>query len=410
MPNLPFDILFDIIEEIGTQERPDFDLLWAFCSTCRPLRPHAQKFLFQSLSFDFIANSRPHPFGRSIGISWNHVDFIVRGSPQVAVCVQYLQFRAPSSTDISPAFVSLLSKFTALRTLRCGYANQHAWHLLEAPEKRRWESVIQLPSLRTLEILDLWRIPVSVLFSCTNLQDLYFDIQSAFDEPDLEGGLNDISHLPLRNLTSIRTDWHFDFLDPLFTVYPLIGVPLVEKSSITCLSICRMWDIECRKFGQFPSLRSLSVDLSQLINPSSLFTNSNPSLLQSLDKLSMEFVWDSKFTIVFPSMVLVAALQIQDGFCSLTGVVVTLVFSWGDYPLFKDGVKGELGALDHLFASTSTFPRLHSVTVMLKFNANSLMEEVTRFWIEDTDMIDEYLPLTAARPDCTLVPLVHLSL
>jgi hypothetical protein len=30
MEILPVDVLFAIIEEIGMQERPDFDLLWAF--------------------------------------------------------------------------------------------------------------------------------------------------------------------------------------------------------------------------------------------------------------------------------------------------------------------------------------------------------------------------------------------
>lgn len=110
-----------------------------------------------------------------------------------------------------------------------------------------------------------------------------------------------------------------------------------------------------------------------------------------------------------PSMALTVALGTQPGFPALTRVVVAVLFDRADYSTIMDEVKGELAELDRLFASTSKFPRLHAVTIKLKVYAKSLMGAVSRFWIQDPENIEAYLPLVAVRSDCTLIPLVRLS-
>lgn len=265
MIELPADILFSVIEEIGTQERPDFELLWAFYSTCRTLRLHAQTFLFRSLSLSFITKSTPTSFGPSFALSWKHMHFIVTGNPQVAACVKSLRFRAVPSANLSREFVSLLSKFTMLTTLRCGYEDGYSssWRSLGEPQKRHWQSIIQLPAVRTLEVLGFADIPTSILFPCLHLRALYIDKFSTLDEPELGSGQSNVSHLPLLNLTSVRTSWDIKSLEPLFTVYPSIGVPLVKKSNVNELFVNRIWDDDCSKLRDFPALRSFGIYLCE---------------------------------------------------------------------------------------------------------------------------------------------------
>jgi hypothetical protein len=109
-------------------------------------------------------------------------------------------------------------------------------------------------------------------------------------------------------------------------------------------------------------------------------------------------------------MALTVALGINPGFPALTRVVVAILFDRADYSTIMNDVKGELAELDRLFASTSKFPRLHAVTIKLKVYSKSLMGAVSRFWIGDPGNIETYLPLVAARSDCTLIPLVRSSL
>lgn len=165
MAELPVDVIFSIIEDIGTRLEPDFDLLWAFCSTCRTLRRHAQKFLFRSLNLKFT-KSAPLPYGTTMSIFWKHMKFILNGNPHLATAVTYLQFRTVSPKKISQSFVSFLSKLTKLKTLRCGYTEgvQEYWDLLEESQKRAWESILRLPSVEKLQILRFSGIPISVLF------------------------------------------------------------------------------------------------------------------------------------------------------------------------------------------------------------------------------------------------------
>ena len=257
MLELPFDILFNIIEEIGMQEQPDFDLLWAFCSTCRILRTYAQKFLFHSLSLTFTNST-----GFTNGIFWEHMELIVDGNPEVAAYVKYLGFRAEAG-DLSPRFVALLSKFTALETLRCGldlWADQR-WASLQDSQKQAWTSIFRLPSVQNLQILNLWNIPISVLFPCTRLRSLYLDRFASFDVPALEGSLEDISHLPLTSIVSVQADGGFEVLKLLFKVYPSIGVPLFDKSNVRHLFMRRVKENECVELRNFLSLRSFGVEI-----------------------------------------------------------------------------------------------------------------------------------------------------
>lgn len=113
--------------------------------------------------------------------------------------------------------------------------------------------------------------------------------------------------------------------------------------------------------------------------------------------------------MMYPSMVLAAALGRQPGLPSLTRVVVTVTLDWNQYSSFQDGEMEELGKLDRLFASRANFPRLHTVTIVLQAYTEQLMKEVTGFWVEDSGNIAKYLPLFAARLGCTLLPFVRLS-
>lgn len=108
-------------------------------------------------------------------------------------------------------------------------------------------------------------------------------------------------------------------------------------------------------------------------------------------------------------MALGKALEFHHKFPSLTTVVVTISFDWEEYPTFDNDVRKELGGLDQLFMSTSKFPRLHTVTVVLKVYMEDLLKEVTRLWVGNPEKIKEFLPHFAVRLGCTLLPLVRLA-
>ncbi|KAF5319579.1 hypothetical protein D9619_008490 [Psilocybe cf. subviscida] len=347
--DVSLDILFTIIEEIGMQHTPDFDLLWAFCSTCRTLRPHAQKFLFHSISLE-LNTWAPCAPGFSIGIFWEHMQFIVKGNPHVAAHVKNLQFRTGLTANIPPKVIDLLSQFTNLSTLRCGYEERYAgWDILQESHKQWWESVVRLPSLTSLQIVNFWGMPISVIFPCMNLNALCIDECSTFSEPQSGGSLETISHLPLTNIVSVQTARDFSSLDPLFTVYPSIGVPLMDKNNVKSLFLPRIWDNECAKLKDFPSLRSFDVDISLLKHANSLFGNFHLSSLRSLDSLGMEFNFDLGLRTVYPSMALAAALTIPPGFPALSRVTITMSLDSRGYPAIKDSVNEELAKLDQLF-------------------------------------------------------------
>lgn len=195
------------------------------------------------------------------------MEFILGGNPGVGAAVKCLRFQAPSeiAVNLPLDFISLLSKFTKLGTLQCGREDETrlAWHVLRRSRKRRWESIFQLPSVHTLHLFGFSDIPVYVLFPCTNLQSLHLNEYTVFKAPKYTDNLEHGSHLPLTKLVSVQTALDFQALDPLFTVHPSIGAPLIDKKNVKYLFINRIHDDDCWKLRDFSSLHSLEVNLCE---------------------------------------------------------------------------------------------------------------------------------------------------
>lgn len=195
------------------------------------------------------------------------MQFIVTGNPNVAAYVEFLRFRVGSPMDMFSGFPRLVSRFTNLRTLRCGYDEKYAgWNMVRGPQKEWWKSIIRLPSLTSLQLRNFWGVPISVLLPYTNLGALCINDCSTFSEPELEGSPGNVSRLPLPNLISVHTAREFSSLDPLFNVYPSIGLPVVDKNKLQCLFLFKIRDKECSKLRDFPSLQAFGVDICEFVH------------------------------------------------------------------------------------------------------------------------------------------------
>jgi hypothetical protein len=136
------------------------------------------------------------------------------------------------------------------------------WDLFQDSQKRRWESIFRLPSVRTLQIINFRGIPISALFLCHNIESLYVDKFTSFAAPNLERSVEN-AFLPLTNITSVQTAREFNTLDPLFNVYPSIGAPLIDKNIVKYLFVNRISDDDCYTLKDFPSLRSFDADICE---------------------------------------------------------------------------------------------------------------------------------------------------
>jgi hypothetical protein len=149
----------------------------------------------------------------------------------------------------------------------------------------------------------------------------------------------------------------------------------------------------------------LSLTLLQLIylfpaflgDPRVLFGSIHPSSLRSLDRLAMGFIVDPLRITTCASIVLEAA---PPGFPALSKVALTIALEADEYSTIQDHMNEELARLDQLFASTSDFPSLHTVSIDMTADTGSVMDEATTFWLQND--IRTYLPLVAARQNCTL--------
>lgn len=118
----------------------------------------------------------------------------------------------------------------------------------------------------------------------------------------------------------------------------------------------------------------------------------------------MQIDWDSKTVETYPEMpLLMAAMDIHPIFPNLTKVSVTVSFLRNKFK-----IEEPLAELDQLFASTTKFPRLRTVTIKLNARTKSAKEELIRFWVQDSGNINRCLPVVAARSKCKLVPHVGL--
>lgn len=116
----------------------------------------------------------------------------------------------------------------------------------------------------------------------------------------------------------------------------------------------------------------------------------------------MEFNLDLSLPFLYPSLVLEIATHstTPTGLPALSTIVIAIALDCGRYSMVEVSVNHELAKLDQLFASTSAFPSLHTISINVKADSRGLMNEVTTFWAQTS--ITKYMPLVAARHDQTL--------
>ncbi|KAF5319572.1 hypothetical protein D9619_008499 [Psilocybe cf. subviscida] len=407
MPDLPVDILFGLIEDAAAGERPDFDLLWAFYSTCRTLRAHSQKFLFRKIRLRLRARETfsNKSFKNMFRIFLNHLELIVEGNPDVAACVKTVEFKTSLEDDLPDKLIALLNKFKNLRELQCGQHDYSSnWADLSDGEKRRWETVLQLPPIQILRIFSFRKLPVSVLLPHAWLAAIHLDEDASIGSP--EENIDNLPHLPMQ-MASIQADCGgFDSLGPLFEAHPAIGVPVVNERLVSYLFLACITDEDCGKLGKFCSLQSLALDISE-IETTTVLRDLHPDTLLKLSWLGLTF-WLDITTDYYPELGRVyPSTAIGEvgptGFPALRRIQITLVLRvLGLDPDFS----GELGRLDQLLGSSSLFPVLQQLQVDVEVTAMELRASDAA-WLRGH--LEDVMPLVTARPGCKITSSIYRS-